>query len=124
MVVDDGLESALLLKAVLRRAGFLEVDVRTDPVSAVDACRHSAPDVLITDLRMPGMNGLEMLDALRRALPASRFPATMIVSGDDAPETIRQAMDRGADGFMLKPIDIDALVAWVRRTVELRRRAA
>jgi DNA-binding NarL/FixJ family response regulator len=48
----------------------------------------------------------------------------MIVSGDDAPETIRQAMDRGADGFMLKPIDIDALVAWVRRTVELRRRAA
>lgn len=124
MIVDDQPEAGLLLKTVLRRAGFAEVDVVTDARAAIEACMRAVPDVLITDLRMPGMSGLELLETLHAVLPPESLPSTVVVSGDDEPGALQQARDYGVARFFLKPIDIRELNRCVAELIAGRSRAA
>jgi len=118
MIVDDHVAGGLLLRAVLQRAGFADVQVHTSSFAALEACRAAPPDILVTDLRMPGMDGLELLAALRQALPAARVPATVLVSGDSEPETIQRVRASGVAQFIQKPLDIEAFRDCVQRLSE------
>jgi CheY-like chemotaxis protein len=106
MIVDDQVAGGLLLRAVLQRAGFADIQVLTSPFAALDACQVAPPDILVTDLRMPGMDGLELFAALRQALPPARVPTTVLVSGDREPETVRRVRASGVAHFLEKPLDI------------------
>lgn len=78
LLVDDEPSIRVVLSAVLERAGYL-VDLAEDGFSALRRMQEALPDVVITDLRMPNMNGFELLSVIRR-----RFPdiPTIVISGE------------------------------------------
>src|SRR5271156_5857968 len=116
LVVDDMEFNRYHLRKILEADGF-EVDTVADGRSAWEELSTQRFDLVITDLRMPDMNGLDLLAKVR----AARLPAGVIVLtafGDPA-EALR-AMKAGADDFVTKPIEPDHLRFLIKRILERR----
>ena len=119
LVVDDDPDVALLVKTVLERRAGCTVDVAADGQSAIDRVAAVRPDVVVTDIEMPGLNGLELLAELRRTVPTVPvIVMTAHVSVDYAVSALRAQ----ADEFLTKPLDNAKLVESVKRLVEEGRR--
>ena len=117
LVVDDEPQITRVLKTVLSSQGY---DVRTSPdgESALMSFREWSPELVITDLSMPHMGGVEMC---RRIREGSTVPIIVLsVRGEESQKV--EALDAGADDYVTKPFGIDELMARVR--VALRRRGA
>ncbi len=117
LVVDDEPQITRVLKTTLSSQGY---GVRTaiDGEDALQQLKGWTPDLIITDLRMPNMDGLELC---RRVRMESRLP--IIVLSVKGEETIKvQALDAGADDYILKPFSTNELLARVRAA--LRRSSA
>ena len=109
LVVDDDAQLTRVLRTGLKSRGF---DVRTAPdgVTALDVFKEWQPELVITDLAMPGMDGLELCRQLREV---SQIPI-IILSAKGEEKTKIEALDLGADDFVTKPFGIDELFARVR----------
>jgi DNA-binding NtrC family response regulator len=81
-----------------------EVTAVGDPAAALDALAEAPFEILVTDLRLPGMSGLELLKAAKRRHPALR---AVLMSAFGEPKDIVEAMRWGADDFLPKPFDLD-----------------
>ncbi|HEX8734161.1 MAG TPA: response regulator transcription factor [Pyrinomonadaceae bacterium] len=109
LVVDD---EPQILRALRKSLTINQFDVRTaaDGESALDLFRDWSPDLIITDLTMPLMNGLELCREVRRF---SQIP--IIVLSVKGEEKIKiEALDTGADDYITKPFSIDELLARIR----------
>lgn len=84
----------------------------SDGLAAIEAVTRHAPDVLIVDLRMPGMDGLEVVRRVRELLSP---PATVILAGNISDEEVLDAMRSGAKGVVLKEMAPSLLVACIRK---------
>ena len=100
-----------LAEALSRQTDFDIVGMATDSDVAVDACRHFAPDLVLLDLAMRGLDGLATLARLRELAPPPRV--LMLTSSDDAGDAIA-ALDAGASGYVTKLARYDELVAAIR----------
>ncbi len=113
-VVDDDRSVRFVLSAALRDAGF-QVDGFETARAALDAVRaRGAPDVLFTDVRMPGDDGLVLLETLKAAHPD--LPVIVMSAYTDIASTAG-AFRGGAYDFLSKPFDLDAAVALAERAV-------
>ena len=115
LVVDDDPDIAQYVRTVLTKAGMTAVAC-FDPLEALALAAREQFDAVVTDIEMPGMNGLEFLGRLRELqtdLPVAVMTAHASV--DYAVEALR----RNADEFMVKPVRRDDVVSTVRRLVEL-----
>ena len=105
LVVDDDTPLAGLICEVLHTAGGLRAELADDGESALQAWRKGHFDLLIVDNAMPGMNGLELLDALRQ-LNGAKVPAIMISGNPVEDEALRQ----GVSAFLSKPFPMKRLL--------------
>ena len=113
LIADDQAMVRGALAALLDLESDLEVVAevgRGDEV--LDACREHAPDVVLMDVEMPGMDGLEASAALRQALPAVKI---LIVTTFGRPGFLRRAMQAGVQGFVVKDTPATQLADAVRR---------
>lgn len=117
LVAEDNTTLADGLAAVLRTAGYA-VDVVHDGVSADAAASNTDFDLVILDLNLPEMDGLDVLRALRRRHSTS---SVLVLTARGAMDQRVRGLDLGADDYMSKPFDVPELEARVR--VLLRRRA-
>ena len=83
-----------------------------DGCEALEVCAKSMSDVLVTDIEMPGMTGLELTVAVRKALPKTRV---IILTTFARPGYLRRALDSGASGYLLKDAPAEQLADAVRR---------
>jgi DNA-binding response OmpR family regulator len=116
LVVDDEPSARHGLEKLLRQEGFT-VRVEADGAAALATVEEFHPDVVVTDLRMPRMNGMELLQQLRsqdRDLPI------LVATAYGEVQTAVAAMRAGADDYLTKPIDIDALVLALERALDRR----
>ena len=116
LVVDDEASARTGLEKLLRQEGFT-VRIEADGAAGLRAADEFAPDVVVTDLRMPQMDGMQLLTRLReqdRGLPVIVATAFGEVASAVA------AMRAGADDYLMKPIDIDGLVLAIERAMERR----
>ncbi|MCU0548113.1 MAG: response regulator [Leptolyngbya sp. Prado105] len=100
LAVDDMLDNLLLLQVFLEAEGF-EVEVANSGVSALEQLQQGCPDLVLLDVMMPGMNGLEVTERIRSrndTLPI------LLISAHDVTE-IQSGLDAGANGYVQKPID-------------------
>lgn len=88
------------------------VGTAADGEEAVDLVECRIPDLLITDIRMPVLGGLELVDRIRRTNPDLRI---VIVSGYSEFEYARRAIELGVDEYIVKPVDIESLRETLRR---------
>jgi DNA-binding NtrC family response regulator len=113
VVVDDEPEMAESVKLILQRAGH-EVHVESDGRKAVDLASSERPDLVVTDLQMPGLDGLGLIDQLK----ARQFPGPVIVlTGYATVDSAVEAMRRGATDYLPKPFAPDELVLRVERAL-------
>ncbi len=104
LIVDDYQESAQASKLLLELAGH-EAIVAGDGASGVEAARTAAPDAVLLDLHMPGLDGFETCRRLR-APPTMRSTVIIALTGDSDEDTRRRARQAGFDLVMAKPISI------------------
>ncbi len=116
LVVDDEAELAQLVEDYLRKAG-LEVAVRHDGVGAVTAVRDYDPDVLVLDLGLPGIDGIEVC---RQVRTFSDCHVLMLTARDDEVDKI-VGLSMGADDYVTKPFSPRELVARVQAMVRRAR---
>ena len=117
LVVEDDTTLAAQLRAALEGAGF-SVDVEHDGAAAAFAGATERYDAAVLDLGLPRRDGLDVLRALRARL--DRTPVLIATARDAKPDRIA-GLDAGADDYVLKPYDLDELLARIRA---LLRRAA
>lgn len=106
LVVDDEAGFRDFLKWELGNRGF-EVTTAVDGVEGLAKAREEHFEVIITDVTMPRMNGIELLEKVKKTSPESRF---ILVTGFGAVETAVYAMQQGASEFILKPYDMEYLM--------------
>ncbi|MBS0416383.1 MAG: nitrogen regulation protein NR(I) [Proteobacteria bacterium] len=110
-LVDDDASIRWVLEKALRNGGMApRAFEAAEP--ALDALRRESPDVLITDIRMPGQSGLELLKKIRDARPA--LPVIVMTAHSDLGSAV-SAYEGGAFEYLPKPFDIDQAVALVKR---------
>lgn len=124
LVVDDEIEITEEAAEILTDEGFA-CDQASDGRSALEMVLHD-PDIaiVVTDLKMPGMDGLEMIRKINLSIPADRDLAVIVVTGHAGTAEAIESLRLGAMDFLTKPIDPDHLVHAVRRadeTLKLRR---
>jgi DNA-binding response OmpR family regulator len=107
---DDASISEPLARA-LRREGY-EVEVREDGPSAVDAGLRDGIDLVVLDLGLPGMDGLEVCRRLRNA--GHTFPVLVLTARADEVDTV-VGLDAGADDYVTKPFEPDELLVRVEK---------
>ncbi|HTD15107.1 MAG TPA: response regulator [Chthoniobacterales bacterium] len=116
-VVDDELSVRQSLSHLLRAAG-LNVAVFDSAQAFLESYDPSAPGCLVLDLAMPGLNGLELQEAL--AVKGSLLPIIFLTGRGDLPSGVK-AMKRGAVDFLAKPVDAADLIEAVRSGIEKER---
>jgi PAS domain S-box-containing protein len=114
LVVEDNHDTAEVLATVVELWGH---DVRTafNAVAAIAAVEEWRPDVVLSDLGLPGMDGYELARRLRRQSPASGGAVLIALSGYGREEDKRAALDAGFDHHFVKPPDLDALAELLGR---------
>jgi DNA-binding response OmpR family regulator len=110
LVIDDDPAITSLLKRGLSYEGFA-VDIAGSGEDGLALARERPPDLVVLDIMMPGINGLEVLRRLRAA--DERLPVLMLTA-KDAPADQVQGLEAGADDYVLKPFTFEVLLARVR----------
>ena len=120
LVVDDEQANLDLIGRVLRRSGYRQVDLVRDPVVALAALDGFAPDLVLLDLHMPGVDGFEVLRRLQDLVRAENFLPRLVITADSTPETRRRALGLGAHDFLTKPIDVTETTLRVANLLQTR----
>ncbi len=115
--LDDDENIIKLVKYGLRNEQF-SMKFFNHPASLIEAIKNEYPDVVISDVMMPGMDGIEMIDKLRGL---SRFMPIILVTAKAAVDTAVRAMKAGAFEYLTKPINFDELKLAIARAVEVGR---
>ncbi|MDP6531625.1 MAG: response regulator, partial [Arenicellales bacterium] len=116
LIVDDDIASCRTLQLHFRAAGH-DVEMAHDAVNGLAMAESFGPAVIILDIRMPGQSGLQALPDFKTRFPQT--PVIMITAFDDMDSTIT-AMQRGADDYITKPIDITEMDQAVERAIKRR----
>ncbi|WJW75526.1 nitrogen regulation protein NR(I) [Thiohalobacter sp. IOR34] len=117
-IIDDDRSIRWVLEKALKQAG-MEVASFASATGVLEALASSRPDALVTDIRMPGINGLELLDSICRDYP--ELPVIIMTAHSDLDSAVA-AYQGGAFEYLPKPFDVDEAVALVRRAVEHSRK--
>jgi excisionase family DNA binding protein len=115
LIVDDEEEIVDLLKTYLRRQGGYEVTTASDGISAMIEVGRIKPDILILDIMIPGVDGIEVC----RRIKADSGNKTTIIAISGIAENEKKVLQAGADAFMLKPIDLEKLHSEARRLLRI-----
>ena len=111
LVVEDHHDTSFLLCRLLKMEGY-EVEHAIDGVVGYNAAESSLPDLIVTDIQMPRMDGIEMIKRIRESQACKRIP--IIVMSAYGQRRITDALAAGADGIIEKPIDLDSFLETIR----------
>jgi len=114
LVVDDDRELQESLKEILSDAGF-EAAIASNGEEALDLMKEESFDIVLLDLMMPRMGGMEALSLVRRANPEARI---IMITAFATVDNAVSAMRKGASDYISKPFKVDELLITVRRNIE------
>ncbi|MEK6322680.1 MAG: response regulator [Acidobacteriota bacterium] len=111
LVVEDHHDTSFLLCRLLKTEGY-DVEHAIDGIVGLNAAASAPPDLIVTDIQMPRMDGIEMIKRIRGSKDISGTP--IIVMSAYGKRVIDDALNAGADGFVEKPIDLESFLETVR----------
>ena len=117
LIVDDEPSVLLTVAAILQQEGY-EVDAVPDGSAAIEKISACHYDLVLTDLKMPGIDGLQVLEEVRKRSPNT---VTVMMTGYASVDSALEAIQRGAYEYLLKPTEVEDLKAAVRRSLERKR---
>ncbi len=116
LVVDDEQKICYLIEALLKLEGYL-VDVCLSGTDALERLKNHDYQMLITDLKMPGIDGLELIEKAKKQNPGIR---TIMITGYTDVDTVVQALRCGVNDFIKKPFDIFELKEAVEKQLQIQ----
>src|SRR6266567_4139446 len=120
LVIDDAANVIEFIKLGLKYEGF-QVEVAADGPQGLAAAQRINPDLVILDLMLPGMDGLEVCRSLRSNPITQNVAILMLTAKDEVRDRIT-GLDTGADDYLVKPFDFDELVARMRAILRRQQR--
>ncbi len=115
LAVDDSVSMRQLVAATLTDAGF-EVIQAVDGQDALDKAKSANVDLVLTDVNMPNIDGIELIRSLR-AQPAFRFTPMLMLTTESAGDKKAEGKAAGATGWIVKPFDPEQLVATIKKVI-------
>ncbi len=122
LVVEDDIDALDLIAHLVERAGYAALRA-PGGVEALDLLRENEVDVVLLDVMMPGVDGLEVCRRLKASEATAGLPIVLLTALDDM-ETRAAGMKLGVSEFLTKPINVDELERRLETQVGVRRRAA
>jgi len=117
LIVDDHEENVRLLERLLHDAGYTRIDTTTDSTAVCALHARNDYGLILLDLRMPGMDGFQVMEALSRTAGEGYLPVIVVTA---VPEHKLDALNAGAKDFISKPFDLAEVLARVRNMLEVR----
>lgn len=119
MIVDDEPINIKLVRKVLREVGFNDFSDATDPRNVLAMMRQRQPDVVLLDIMMPHIDGLEILEAIRSTEALKHIPVIVLTASSDRAIKL-EALELGATDFLGKPVDRAELIPRVRNALTVK----
>jgi len=119
IIVDDNPANVELLEHILEHAGYTNIRSTTDPRTVFDMCVAEAPDLLLLDLMMPHLDGMEVTERLQEQEALVHVPVAILTS-DGSREAKKRALSSGAKEFMTKPLSPSEVRLRVANLLETR----
>jgi putative two-component system response regulator len=120
LAVDDEESNLLLLRRILQRAGYTNVETTTNPTSVPEMFVTARPRLVLLDLHMPQMDGFELMERLGPMTGERRSVPFLVLTADATEETKRRALSVGARDFLTKPLDQIELLLRVRNLLQVQ----
>lgn len=124
---EEHLRNELVLTVPWERLGCLVVGDASDGLEGCAMIERTCPDLVLCDIRMPGLDGVAMIKRVQALLPPEKWPSVVFLSGYDDFSYAQAAVRLGADDYLLKPVDDEELfrvVTGIRNAWESRTRGA
>ena len=116
-LVDDSTTILLSMSAILTKAGY-EAGTASSAAEGLAKFKGGVkPDLLITDLNMPGMNGIEFIQEVRK-LPTHRFMPILFLTTESQQSKRDEAKAAGASGWLVKPVNAEQLISTIKLVVK------
>jgi DNA-binding NtrC family response regulator len=118
LVVDDELDMLMLLRMIIEDHSDYAVETTNNPSEGLKKLTEEDYDLVISDLKMPGMDGMELFDELKEIKPGV---PVIIITAYGSLETADEAMKKGVADFITKPFRKDSILFTINRVLELAR---
>ena len=116
LVVDDDESIRNAVKAILEDEGYI-VDLAATGMEAIKRTEETAYNVALLDIRLPDMEGVELLKLMKDAVPRTR---KIMVTGYPSMQNAVVALNKNADAYLIKPVDIEKLLNTVKEQLRLQ----
>jgi two-component system, chemotaxis family, chemotaxis protein CheY len=120
VVVDDDSMMREMLKLMLRGESYSVVGESSNGQDAIAQCENLKPDLVLLDINMPKMSGLDALDAILKLDPA---PIVLMMSADATMDNVSGAIKKGAAGFVVKPLNAASVLDRIAVTLKAKGKA-
>jgi len=120
LIVDDCVANISLLRNILSRLGFTQIEAITDPRLALARVESFCPDLIILDLNMPHLDGFALLQLLNKAIPRDTYLPVLVLTADATGETKRKALAGGATDLVTKPFNSSEVFMRIRNLLHTR----
>jgi len=118
LIVEDNVHFRTLIRSILIALGMANLSEAEDGVEALEILSDQAPDLVILDWKMEGMDGVECVRQIRTLDGANRFVPIIMVTGYTETSLMNQARDAGVNGFLGKPISPQSLLGRITSVME------
>jgi EAL domain-containing protein (putative c-di-GMP-specific phosphodiesterase class I) len=120
LIVDDEQDNVLLMKRILESAGYVHIMGINDPREVMATIHDWIPDVVLLDLRMPHIDGITLLRLIRDQEIPSEFVPVLVLTADTERDSLKDALNAGANDFLTKPVDMDEFLLRIRNLLVIR----
>lgn len=120
LAIDDEEANVLLLRSLLQREGYTQIECLTDSTMALQTYIDFQPDIVLLDLMMPEVDGFQLLEAFSRHDTADEFRPVLVLTADTTIQARRKALALGAKDFVAKPFDVIEVGLRISNLLETR----
>ncbi len=117
MLVDDSTTILLSMSTILTKAGYAVEKAENAEIGLAKLKGGLKPDLLITDLNMPGMNGIEFIKEVRK-LPNHRFMPILFLTTESQQSKRDEAKAAGASGWLVKPVNAEQFIGTIKMVIK------
>ena len=116
LIVDDDDTIRSTMKAILEDEGY-EVDLAASGKEGVQKAKDTSYNIALLDIRLPDMEGVELLKLMKPAVPRTR---KIMVTGYPSTQNAIEALNKNADAYLIKPVDIEKLLGTIKEQLKLQ----
>ena len=119
LIVDDESSNIIVLETALKQAKYSSITSTTDSREAAMLYQELRPDLVLLDLRMPNLDGFEVIEQIKK-IEADSYAPILVLTAESDPSTRLKALQVGARDFLSKPLDLSEVLCRIRNILEVR----